>query len=71
MPKRSKLSQLAKAKGRPEREILTEMYLIYGKQKEVARALQIAPSTLCQTIQRLGGQERSIVVFPEQKEQGS
>lgn len=71
MPKRSKLSERAVREGRPVREIIAEMYLIYGKQKLVAQKLEIAPSTLCQTIQRLGGRERTIVIFPEEKEQTS
>ena len=71
MPRSSKLSELAKREGRSEITILTEMYRIYGKQKLVAQALKIAPSTLCQTVQRLGGKERTIVEFPVEKEQAS
>jgi DNA-binding MarR family transcriptional regulator len=68
MPQRNKLNELAKREGRSVKEILIELYRVYGKQKLVAEKLRIAPSTLSQNIARLGGHEHTIVVFPEQEE---
>lgn len=67
MARQSKLNELARSEGREVREILTEMYLKYGKQKAVAQALGVAPSTLSTTIAKLGGREVSRVVFPEEQ----
>ncbi len=70
MPNRSKLNEIASKQGRSVKEILTDYYRKYGKQKDVADALGIAPSTVSQNVARLGGHEHTIVIFPEEVKGG-
>lgn len=57
-----KMHLIQDREGKPIREVLIEIYPLYRNQSEVAKALGISQPTLSQWIQRLGLQEKTILV---------
>lgn len=62
MAKLSKLKEMEQSQGKSIREILTELYMEYGSQTKVAKALGISQSTLSVWLLKSGLQEQTIIV---------
>lgn len=67
MAPRSKMQDIEAEKGKPIRDVLSNLYSIHGKQKFVANELGIDQSTLSIWLVKLGLREKTILV-PREKE---